>query len=80
MSYDSPEPDPPEPEDDPESHANYLRRKVIAAARQYFYEHGELDLRNDYSYFPACVTLEEIAETIRELDKWKQEFDLKDID
>lgn len=86
MSYEI-EPVYPEPEDDPEGHADYLRRKVIAMARRYFVEHGEAELKDErsHAYVPlrkngAYVTQEDLSMAILELDECKKEFNLKDID
>lgn len=82
----------PEPEDAPEEHADYLRRRVVAMARRYFVEHGREDLKAKESYAGLCLvgagsgsernhaTLEDIAQIIKNLDAWKKEFNLKDID
>ena len=83
-------PDLPAPEDAPDDYADYLRRKVVAMARRYFVEHGHEDLKAKESYAGLCLsnagtershaTLEDIAQIIRNLDEWKAEFNLKDID
>ena len=80
MSYEQPEPDYTEPQDDPEGYQNYLRRKIVATARRYFVEHGHEELHSQHSYAPPRVTLEEVALAIKELDEWKREFKLTDID
>ena len=87
--FDEP-PEPPEPEDDPEGYAQYLRRNVIAMARRYFVEHGheELEAKDSYAGLPCIpgvpdlrkATLEDIIATIKYLDDWKREFKLEDID
>ena len=81
-------PDPPEPEDEPEEYAIYLRRRVVAMVRRYFVEHGhkELEAKDSYAGLPGPgierrhVALEDIVATIKDLDDWKREFNLKDID
>ena len=81
MSYDNPEPEYPEPEDNPEGYANYLRRKVIALARQYFVEQGNVRLVAEHSYGQGPgVSLWNVEKSIEELDEWKREFKLTDID
>ena len=74
-------PELPDPEDDPEGYANYLRRKVIALARQYFVEQGNVRLvaENSYGQGPG-VSLWNVEKSIEELDAWKREFKLTDID
>ena len=50
------EPSYPEPEDEPEEYADYLRRKVVAMARRYFVEHGHDDLKAKESYAGLCLS------------------------
>ena len=71
---------------------DYLRRCVVAMARRYFVEHGHEDLEDKNSYASLTImpklhhrdlpkaTLEDIARTIKDLDDWKREFKLRDID
>lgn len=77
--FDEP-PDPPSPEEAPQEYADYLRRRAIAGIRKYLVEHGHEELRVKHSYFGFDATMEHIAAAIRELDEWKQEFGIKEVD
>ncbi len=71
----------PEPQDDPKGYSDYLRRQVVALARKYLVEHGHRDLCSEHSYTGIKnPTLEHVAAAIKELDEWKREFKLTEID
>lgn len=88
MTWDPP--DPPAPEDDPQSYADYLRCKIVSRARSYCLakrpEHArKYGLRADpRSYVPWAddpveTQLEELCQALVELDRWKKEFGLEDL-
>lgn len=80
MSFDE-APEPPMPEDDPKGYADYLRRQVVATLRKYLTCRGEEGLIAIGSY---CAhenpTMEDVAQAVRELDEWKKEFAVDEID
>lgn len=77
--FDEP-PDPPSPEEAPQEYAAYLRRRVVAGIRQYLVDHGHEELRAKDSYFGDQSTMEAIRAAILDLDNWKREFGIKEID
>lgn len=84
----------PAPEEDPEGYAAYLRRKVVATARAYVLrshtarEVGVREVKNSYPHggpqpegvVGLAASFRALCDAIADLDKWKEEFRLDEID